>query len=177
MRGRKRESALRVAANGRTMDLRQATIRLARADEAEAIAILSRDTIEAGLPWRWRAPEITRFIQSERHNVIVSPGDAGPMGFAVMSYSERDAYLALLAVAPVARRTGLARSLLGWLLKTADIAGITTISVELREDNLAALRLYEEAGFVEHNRKAGGYYGRVNQICMRLALRPPESSI
>lgn len=159
------------------MDLRQASIRLARADEAQAIAILSRDTIEAGLPWRWQPPEITRFIHSERHNVIVTPGDAELMGFAVMSYSERDAYLALLAVAPVARRTGLARRLLGWLLKTADIAGIATISVELREDNLAALRLYEEAGFVEHNRKAGGYYGRVNQVCMRLALRPPESSI
>lgn len=159
------------------MDLRQVTIRLACADEAQAIANLSRDTIEAGLPWRWQAHEITRFIDSERHNVIVARGDGGFMGFAVMSYSERDAYLALLAVAPTARRTGLARRLLGWLLKTADIAGIATISVELREDNLAALRLYEEAGFFEHNRKAGGYYGRVNQVCMRLALRPPESSI
>ncbi len=159
------------------MDLRQATIRLARPEEAQAIALLSRDTIEAGLPWRWRAPEITRFINSERHNVIVVPGEAELMGFAVMSYNDRDAYLALLAVAPAARRTGLARRLLGWLLKTADVAGIATMSVELREDNLAALRLYEEAGFVEHNRKAGGYYGRVNQVCMRLTLRPPESSL
>lgn len=159
------------------MDLRQATVRLARPDEAQAIALLSRDTIEAGLPWRWQAPEITRFIHSERHNVIVAPSEADLLGFAVMSYNERDAYLALLAVAPAARRTGLARRLLGWLLKTADVAGIATLSVELREDNLAALRLYEEAGFVEHNRKAGGYYGRVNQVCMRLALRPAESSI
>ena len=159
------------------MGLRQATIRLARPDEAQAIALMSRDTIEAGLPWRWQAPEIMRFIHSERHNVIVAPGETELMGFAVMSYNERDAYLALLAVAPVARRTGLARRLLGWLLKTADVAGIATMSVELREDNLAALRLYEEAGFVEHNRKAGGYYGRVNQVCMRLALRPPEGSI
>ncbi len=159
------------------MDLSQATIRLARPAEAQAIALLSRDTIEAGLPWRWQAPEITRFIQSERHNVIVAPGDAALLGFAVMSYNERDAYLALLAVAPAARRTGLARRLLGWLLKTADIAGIASMSVELREDNLAALRLYEEAGFVEHKRKAGGYYGRINQVCMRLTLRPPESAL
>ena len=159
------------------MDLRQATIRLARPEEAQAIALLSRDTIEAGLPWRWQAAEITRFINSERHNVIVAPSEAELLGFAVMSYNERDAYLALLAVAPAARRTGLARRLLGWLLKTAEVAGIATLSVELREDNLAALRLYEEAGFVEHNRKAGGYYGRVNQVCMRLALRPPESSL
>ena len=159
------------------MDLGQATIRLARAEEAQAIALLSRDTIEAGLPWRWREPEITRFIQSERHNVIVAPSEGGLMGFAVMSYSDRDAYLALLAVATAARRTGLARRLLGWLLKTADVAGIASLSVELREDNLAALRLYEDAGFFEHARKIGGYYGRIDQVCMRLALRPPESSI
>lgn len=159
------------------MDLRLLQIRLARAVEAEAIALLSRDTIEAGLPWRWRAPEVLRFIQSERHNVIVAPLDGVLLGFAVMSYNDVDAYLALLAVAPQARRTGLARRLLGWLLKTADVAGIATLNVELREDNVAALRLYEEAGFVEHKRKAGGYYGRVNQVCMRLTLRPQETSI
>lgn len=159
------------------MDDSDARIRLGIGADAIAIAELSRDTIEAGLPWRWRVPEIARFIASERHNVIVADANDRLRGFAIMGYNERDAYLALLAVVPEARRTGLARRLLGWLLKTADVAGIATMNVELREDNLAAQRLYEEAGFVVHNRKIGGYYGRVNQICMRLALRPTESSI
>ena len=152
-------------------------IRLGMGSDAAAIAELSRDTIEAGLPWRWRVPEIERFIASERHNVIVAERAGDLRGFAVMGYGERDAYLALLAVVPEARRTGLARRLLGWLLKTADVAGIANMNVELREDNLAAQRLYEEAGFVIHDRKIGGYYGRVNQLRMRLALRPAEASI
>jgi ribosomal-protein-alanine N-acetyltransferase len=109
--------------------------------------------------------------------VIVAGQVDPPLGFAVMSYNDRDAYLALLAVAPAARRTGLARRLLSWLLKTADVAGMASITVDLREDNLAALRLYDESGFVEMSRKAGGYYGRVNQVSMRLAMRPPEASI
>ena len=159
------------------MDARRARISLARPDEAEAIALLSRDTIEAGLPWRWQPHEIERFIRSERHNVIVARLGGELVGFAVMGYNDRDAYLSLLAVVPAARRTGLARRLLGWLLKTADVAGIATMSVELREDNLAAQRLYEEAGFIEYQRKAGGYYGKINQVCMRLALRPAEASI
>ncbi len=152
-------------------------IRLARPADAEAIAQLSRDTIEAGLPWRWQPREILRFIESERHNVIVSADNEGLQGFAAMSYADTEAYLALLAVVPARRRSGLARRLLGWLLKTADVAGIASLTVELREDNLAAMRLYEEAGFVEIRRKEGGYYGRINQVCMRLLLRPAEASL
>lgn len=159
------------------MDDDATPIRIARLEDAHPIALLSRDTIEAGLPWRWQPPAIERFIGSDRHNVIVAGHGAELRGFAVMSYNDVDAYLALLAVAPVARRGGLARRLLSWLLRTGDVAGLASISVDLREDNIAAQRLYEEAGFVAFNRKAGGYYGRVNQVSMRLRLRPAEVSI
>ncbi|MBL8384951.1 MAG: GNAT family N-acetyltransferase [Burkholderiales bacterium] len=152
-------------------------IRLARADDAEAIACLSRDTIEAGLPWRWRAPAIRDLVASARHNVIVAERDGAIAGFAAMSYADTEAYLALLAVAPAARRTGLARHLLGWLLTTADVAGTAVLRVDLREDNLAARRLYMDAGFVECGRKPGGYYGRVDQVSMRLTLRPAEAAV
>lgn len=152
-------------------------IRLARDEDAEAIARLSRDTIESGLPWRWRAPAIRDLIASARHNVIVAESADEVNGFAAMSYGDADAYLALLAVAPAARRTGMARQLLGWLLRTADVAGTAVLRVDLREDNLAARRLYEDAGFVECGRKPGGYYGRVDQVSMRLTLRPAEASV
>lgn len=159
------------------MNRGRTTIRLARRADAEELAALSRDTIEAGLPWRWRPARIEAFIASARHNIIVAEKQGRRLGFAVMGYDDSEAYLALLAVAPEARRGGIARQMLAWLLKTADVAGIATLSVELREDNSAAQRLYEEAGFVLHDRKIGGYYGRVNQIRMRLALRPQETPI
>jgi len=158
------------------MDAAAAPVRLACAADAGAIAVLSRDTIEAGLPWRWQEPEIARFIRSDRHNVIVSDAAGILAGFAVMGYGEDTAYLALLAVAPMARRGGLARRLLRWLLKTGEVAGMASITVDLREDNLAAQRLYEAAGFVQFARKTGAYYGRVNQVSMRLAMRPAQTT-
>ena len=158
------------------MDVRQAGIRLARRAEADAIAELSRDSIEAELPWRWRAPEIARFIESDRHNVIVAELDGRFAGFAVMGYQASVAYLALLAVLPEARRVGLARRMLDWLLKTADIAGIARVSVDLREDNLAARNLYEKAGFTLAKRTALGYYGRVDQLSLSLTLRAMDAS-
>lgn len=148
-----------------------AQIRFARLDEAAAIARLSRDTIEAGLPWRWQPPDIERFIRSGRHNVIVAQAGERMAGFAVMAYGDDDAYLALLAVSPPQRRNGLARRLLDWLMRTAEVAGVREVAVELREDNLAAYDLYLRAGFAEQSRRTGAYYGRVNQIRMRRVLR------
>jgi ribosomal-protein-alanine N-acetyltransferase len=154
------------------------TIRLARPADAPALAAMSRDTIEAGLPWRYREPEMLRFMRSPRYNVIVAESadfaSAGFLaGFAVMGYGDSDAYLALLAVDAAQRRGGIGRRMLDWLIKTADIAGMETISVELREDNAIARLLYGARGFVASGLRPGGYYGVVNQTRMSLRLRPP----
>ena len=173
------------------MSITTSAIRLADLAEADAIATLSRDTIEAGLPWRWQPNDIIRFIRSTRHNVIVAEESALPAtparqasqdasldhdsramsGFAVMGYGDNEAYLALLSVKPEWRRKGIARSMAAWLLKCADVAGVKRVDVELRADNHAAYTLYQTMGFAEISRKPGGYYGTVTQVRMRLRLR------
>jgi ribosomal-protein-alanine N-acetyltransferase len=155
-------------------------IRLAREADVAILAAMSRDTIEQGLPWRYREPEMLRFIRSPRYNVIVAErqqpeGEAMIVGFGVMGYGENDAYLALLAVDPAQRRLGIARKLLDWLLKTAQVAGVESVTVELREDNHIAHHLYESRGFTAIGSRAGGYYGVVNQTRMRLTLRQPAA--
>lgn len=161
------------------MSIATAGIRLADLAEAEAISHLSRDTIEAGLPWRWQSADIERFIRSTRHNVIIAEETPGlststaraMAGFAVMGYGDNEAYLALLSVKPEWRRKGIARAMVEWLLKCADVSGIKRVDVELRADNTSALALYQARGFEEIARKPGGYYGTVTQVRMRLRLR------
>ena len=184
---------LRLVVQNDCMSITTCAIRLADLAEAEAIATLSRDTIEAGLPWRWQPNDIIRFIHSARHNVIVAE-EAGPTpaltpapaarasgtadgetrlmsGFAVMGYGDNEAYLALLSVKPEWRRKGIARSMAKWLIKCADVAGVKRIDVELRADNHNAYTLYQTMGFAEIARKPGGYYGTITQVRMRLRLR------
>ena len=161
--------------------------------EAESISHLSRDTIEAGLPWRWQPADIERFMRSTRHNVIVAeeapidtaphdPAAFGPArpdlhygkvmsGFAVMGYGDNDAYLALLSVKPEWRRRSIARAMVQWLMKCAEVGGVKRVDVELRADNGAALALYQSLQFAEIARKPGGYYGTVTQVRMRRVLR------
>lgn len=158
------------------MTMTAARIRIAAEGDARMLSVMSRDTIEEGLPWRYREPEMLRFIRSPRYNVIIADDEDGVAGFAVMGYGENDAYLALLAVIPPARRRGYAGNMLDWLLKTAGVAGVEAVTVELREDNTVAHHLYESRGFTVTGRRAGGYYGVVNQNRMRLQLRDPAAS-
>ena len=165
------------------MSIATAGIRLAEMAEAESISHLSRDTIEAGLPWRWQPADIERFMRSTRHNVIVAEETAldptqpdvrdGKVmsGFAVMGYGDNDAYLALLSVKPEWRRRSIARAMVQWLMKCAEVGGVKRVDVELRADNAAALALYKSLSFTEIARKPGGYYGTVTQVRMRRVLR------
>jgi ribosomal protein S18 acetylase RimI-like enzyme len=59
-----------------------------------------------------------------------------------------DASLYLIGVAPAARGLGLGRSLLRSCVDRAIAAGRRGIVLSVRTDNAAAIRLYEDAGFV-----------------------------
>jgi [ribosomal protein S18]-alanine N-acetyltransferase len=148
------------------------TVRFADAQDCAAMAELSRETIEAGLPWRWREGSLVRMLESARHNLIVidAPDDA-LAGFALMGYNDDDAYLALLAVAPAMQRRGIGSRLLAWLTRCAEVAGVAHIDVELRADNASGRALYERNGFALTRKVSGGYYGQVDQIRMRRVLR------
>jgi ribosomal-protein-alanine N-acetyltransferase len=133
-------------------------IRLATLADAGAIAALSRDTIERGLPWRWRAGRVARSIRDPDTNVAVIGPEGAPVAFGIMAYRDEDAHLLLFAVAPGCRRQGVGRALLAWLEEVALTAGVRRIRLEARRENEAARSFYNELGY--HERAiAHGLYG------------------
>ena len=66
-----------------------------------------------------------------------------------------------LAVAPEARRMGMARSLLRHALEGAPSSWF----LEVRESNLAAIRLYESTGF-QASGKRPGYYSDSSELAI-----------
>lgn len=146
-------------------------IRLALAADAPAIAALSRDTIEQGLPWAWRAPRIARAIRDPETNVAVVGPPGTVLGFGIMVYRENDAHLLLFAVDPARRREGLGSALLAWLEDVARIAGCRRIRVEARRDNVAARSFYSEHGYHERQIKAGMYGRGVDGVRLEKWLR------
>lgn len=137
----------------------QYEIALAAPSDAMAIAELSRDAIEYGLAWRWTARRVARSVRDSETNVVVAREVGRFMGFAIMKYQEEEAHLLLLAVQATQRRRGVASALLDWLEPTVRAAGMTTIRLETRAGNAAALSFYERHGFREVGRQAGYYDG------------------
>jgi ribosomal-protein-alanine N-acetyltransferase len=139
-------------------------IRLATTADAAAIAALSRDEIEHGLPWTWRAPRVRHAIADPETNVIV----AGPPGevhaFGVMYYADDDAHLLLFAVHRSRQRQGMGTALLRWLEDAALAAGAQRIRVEARMDKVAARSFYNEHGYHEGPVVRRMYSGRLDGV-------------
>jgi [ribosomal protein S18]-alanine N-acetyltransferase len=139
------------------MTPRAITIRLADTRDAQAIALMSRDFIEAGLGWKYDAGRVMRAIRDRETLAVVAcegskPAPAGRAtvnGFAIMEFGEERAHLVLLAVRPSHRRSGIGQRMLDWLLESARCAGIASVHLELRAGNEAARRFYRAQGFYE----------------------------
>ena len=155
------------------MSFRNLVLELARHDDAEVLAQLSRDLIEAGLGWEYRRERLARLIGNSTHMALVAREGQQVAGFAVMEFGDERAHLVLLAVCPAHQRRGVGRRLLQWLIESAVVAGLASVHVELREANVAAHALYNQLGFEETSRMDGYYRGRETAIRMVRLLRPP----
>lgn len=134
-------------------------LRLAGLADANAIATLSRDLIEYGLVWRWIPMRVAASIRAANVNVLVATKNGKVAGFAIMRYGEDEAHLDLLAVVPRYRRTGIGSRLLQWLEECAVVAGISSVTLEVREGNKGAQRFYEHMGYRKLAPLHGYYQG------------------
>ncbi len=150
---------------------RNLTLKLAAPADAAPIAMMSRELIEAGLPWSWTPERVARNLR-QTDTLVLTARDGAPLaGFAIMQFGEEHAHLSLLAVRPDCQRQGVGRRLLQWLTESALTAGIAGIRLELRESNLGARRFYLNQGFAETLRMPGYYRGIETAVRMLREIR------
>jgi ribosomal-protein-alanine N-acetyltransferase len=145
------------------------TLRPVGKDEAEALAAVHWRAFSPG----WSAAELTELLESPGTFALLAE-DEGPVGMILCRAVAGEAEILTLAVAPQARRRGLAKALTLAAAHLARQAKAEEMFLEVAVDNLAAVRLYEAIGF----RRAGlrrGYYDRddgvrVDAAVMRLDL-------
>lgn len=150
----------------------RATIRLARAADAYEIGVMSRYLIESGLQgWSWPPERVVKAIHDAGTNVIVAEAAAHLAGFAIMEFGDTRAHLSLLAVKPSHQRCGIGRALMTWLLDAALVAGIDTVTLELRAGNHAARLFYRSLDFRESAYLPGYYRGVETALRMSRDIR------
>ncbi|NWG10835.1 GNAT family N-acetyltransferase [Candidatus Bathyarchaeota archaeon] len=95
------------------------------------------------------------------------------VGFIIgMMYPERNAlagHILTIDVLLSHRRRGIAQKLLGEIEKIFVEKGVKSCRLEVREDNAAALRLYQKLGY-RKVAKLDGYYGNAHGIYLKKDL-------
>jgi [ribosomal protein S18]-alanine N-acetyltransferase len=124
----------------------QHRIELAELSDARSIESLSREFGEPDLARRWREA-VNRAMTSRDANVAVVRDGEELIALGIMEYTDSEAFLPLLAVAPRRQRQGVGNTLLVWLEATAFVAGLRCISVEIRREDSASRCFYRAAGY------------------------------
>jgi len=146
------------------------SIRFASRADALAVAEMSRDRIESGLGWSWTKERVMRSLRHPDTNAIVAMRDAHRVGFGIMKYGEEEAHLLLLAVDPAQARLGIGSTILQWLERSAQVAGLARITLEARAGNVAAHAFYRRLGYTPAQLLPGYYDGRETSVRMVKAL-------
>jgi ribosomal protein S18 acetylase RimI-like enzyme len=106
------------------------------------------------------AERVAEFIEHDQ--AIFMLVGSGPDGVAEIRFrpsimtGELDAYLEELYVAPAMRGHGLGRALLDGAMEAARQRGASHMDLGTSEDDVAARRLYESAGFTSREGKPDG---------------------
>ena len=138
--------------------------RPARHDDAQILADMSRELVEAGLGWSWRPARVLYNLRRTDTVGVVAATDRLIAGFAIMKFAEHEAYLKLLAVDADWRRRGVGRALVHWLEQTALVAGTPMIYLETRAGNSPAIRFYQRLGYTVFGRIDGYYSAREDAL-------------
>ena len=146
-------------------------VRLATLADADEIAAMSRDYIEQGLRWGWRYKRVARAINDPETNVVVVGPPGALAAFGIMSYSDDDAHLLLLAVRRASQKRGIGSAVLSWLEEVARAAGAQRIHVEARADNSAARNFYNIHGYHECCIETARYSGVIDGVRLEKWLR------
>lgn len=113
-------------------------------------------------------PETRCVLTAEDPEAVGDPCDV-IVGYASLLAVDATADVQRIAVRPDRRREGIGQLLLDALLETARERGCAEALLEVRDDNAAAIAMYEAVGFEEIARRRGYYHGRVDARVLRLA--------
>ena len=125
----------------------------------------------------WSAPMFRAELTAPHRAWIVAEDGGEVVGYGgVGVFAATDAHLMNLAVAESLRGQGIARRLLTSIRGAAAAMGAGRITLEVRPSSIAAIALYESAGFV-HEGTRPGYYDDEDALIMWGDLEAPSELI
>jgi ribosomal-protein-alanine N-acetyltransferase len=120
----------------------------------------------------WTAKALSQLLDTGAEALLAQKGDL-PCGFILVRHAAGEAEILTLAVTPDHRGLGIGAALVEAARKQLEATQVQDLWLEVAEDNTAARRLYESAGFEPVGRRRGYYEtseGRIDALVLRLKL-------
>jgi len=133
--------------------MRPPLIRRLRPEDVEAVVALDHLCI----PTPWSAATFASEATNPHAAYFVLENGAEVLGYIGGHVFAEEAHVFTLGVHPRVRRRGYADALLLTFLRTAQAAGVSRVTLEVRESNAAALRLYAKRDFRPVGRRRAYY--------------------
>lgn len=105
----------------------------------------------------WSENALAAELEEDGSLFLVAEGPE-PLGYVGCKTVLDEGYITNVAVRPDARRHGIARRLLQELQKVAEKQGLSFITLEVRVSNVAAIALYEKAGYISVGTRKAFYH-------------------
>ncbi|MBO6041108.1 MAG: ribosomal protein S18-alanine N-acetyltransferase [Oscillospiraceae bacterium] len=96
----------------------------------------------------WTREQLESQLPDTQHVFLVAGENERVLGYVGMMTVLDEGYISNVAVAPEARRRGIARALVSTLLGRAEELSLSFVTLEVREHNEPAIALYAGLGFV-----------------------------
>ncbi|HYO31273.1 MAG TPA: ribosomal protein S18-alanine N-acetyltransferase [Nocardioidaceae bacterium] len=143
-------------------------IRAATHEDVEAVVEMERAVFGSDA---WSASSVqSEFADLHSRDIVVAVSGDEVIGYGVQSRAGDISDLRRLAVAPDARRHGIATTMLRDLVERARSLACQRCLIEVAADNEAALAFYSVAGFVEISRRPQYYSSGMDAVVMALEL-------
>lgn len=137
--------------------------------EKELDQVVALDNVCLGGLWSLRGYQ--REIASPNSSLFImtinSQSEEQVIGLACFWAVLEEAHITLLAIHPDFQGQGLGKSLLNYLLAEAENKGLKRATLEVAENNLKALSLYQKLGFKEAGRRKK-YYQKTGEDALVL---------
>lgn len=129
------------------------SVRLMKETDLDSVAAIEAEIFS--LPWSKNAFEDS--LKSENTLYVVSENNGVITGYCGMYLSFEEGNITNVAVSPAHRQQGIAHNMLNYIFKLAKEKGIKDTFLEVRETNVAAIKLYEKLGFKEAGMRKNFY--------------------
>ena len=134
-------------------------IRPATPDDVPYIRALERQS-DTAAHWAEREYDALFAAEAPARVTLVATSEAEArrvIGFVIARCATAEWEIENVVVVPEKRRRGIGIKIIREVLLRANLAGATSVLLEVRESNLAARRLYEKLGFSQQGQRSSYY--------------------